>query len=207
MEKVYVVDDDKFFASALHRVFRSAGFEVEIFHSAHDFLERFSDCENACLILDLRMPEVGGLQLLRQLREIQADIPVIVHTGNADVAVAVKAMQAGAFAVIEKPYSSELMVAEVRAAITAAAKRRSLHRMLRAARISIALLSERERMLVPLLGDGLSAREVAQALGLSARTVESHRANIFRKLGINSSAALVRMALLAKLAEEYLPGA
>lgn len=207
MEKVYVVDDDKFFASALQRVFRSSGFEVEVCHSARSFLERFSDRDGACLILDLRMPEVGGLELLRHLREAQADIPVIVHTGHADVAVAVKAMQAGAYSVIEKPYSSELMIAEVRAAIAAAAKRRAVNRILREARTSIASLSERERMLVPLLAEGVSAREVAQALGLSARTVEAHRSNIFRKLGINSSAALVRIALLAELAEDFRPGA
>lgn len=202
MEKVFVVDDDKFSASALRRVFHSAGFEVEVFHSAGDFLERFSDCEDACLILDLRMPEIGGLKLLQQLREAQVDIPVIIYTGNADVAVTVKAMQQGAFSVIEKPFSGELMIDEVRAAIAAAAKKRSMNRRLRDAKANIASLSERERTLVPLLSEGISAREVAESIGLSARTVEAHRANIFKKLGINSTAALVRIALLAELAEK-----
>lgn len=203
VEKVYVVDDDKFVASALHRVFRSAGFEVEVFHCARDFLAHFTDGGNACLILDLRMPEVGGLEVLQLLRQRQSDIPVIVHTGNADVAVAVKAMRGGAFSVIEKPYSSELMIAEVRAAMAAAAQPRALNRRLREARSSVAALSERERTLVPLLAEGQSARQAAAALGLSARTVEAHRANIFKKLGINSTAALVRIALLAELAEQY----
>lgn len=201
MEKIYIVDDDKFFASALRRVFHSAGFEVETFHSARDFLEQFSDCGSACLILDLRMPEIGGLELLQQLRAAQADIPVIIYTGNADVAVAVKAMQAGAFSVTEKPFSNELMIAEVRAAIAAAAKARARNSLLRDAKAKIASLSDRERTLLPLLGEGHSAREAADSLGLSARTVEAHRANIFRKLHINSTAALVRIVTLAELAE------
>lgn len=206
MTKIYVVDDDRYLTNALHRLLRSAGFEVETFNSAREFLTNFVDGDDTCLVLDLRMPEIGGLELLQQLRSKPIDLPVIIYTGNADVAATVKAMQIGAYSVIEKPFSDELMIAEIRNAIAAGERTRPRQRMMREAQALIAGLSERERALVPLLGDGATAREVAETLGLSVRTVEAHRANIFKKLGINHSAALVRLALLAELEAERHPG-
>lgn len=104
---VFVVDDDEFFRNGLARIFASAGFEVHAYDSAVGFLEGYRGCDEGCLVLDLRMPEVGGLEMLQRLQRAAIDLPVIIYTGNADVPVTVRAMQQGAFALVEKPASSE----------------------------------------------------------------------------------------------------
>ncbi|WP_024303045.1 response regulator transcription factor [Pseudogulbenkiania sp. MAI-1] len=197
-QTVFVVDDDDFFRNALQRIFRSAGFQVETFASAELFLEGYKPCEESCLILDLRMPEVGGLELLKCLQQRQIDLPVIVYTGNADVQVAVRAMQEGAFTLIEKPLSSELLIEQARAAITSSRFKRARQAKVAKARESLALLTERETQVAKCLAEGLSAAETASCLGISARTVEVHRANLFRKLQIKSSAVLAQLVLLAE---------
>lgn len=198
-QTVFIVDDDDFFRSALQRIFRSAGFRVKTFASAELFLAGYSPCEEACLILDLRMPEVGGLELLKRLQQQQIFLPVIIYTGNADVQVAVCAMQEGAFTVIEKPLSSELLIERARAAISSARPILARQAKVAKARKSLALLTERERHVAAYLADGLSASEVGDQLEISVRTVEAHRANIFRKLQIKSSTVLAQLVLLAEL--------
>lgn len=198
-QTVFVVDDDDFFRSALQRIFQSAGFRVESFASAEQFLKNYWPCEESCLILDLRMPEVGGLELLQRMQQMQFDLPVIVYTGNADVQVAVRAMQEGAFTVIEKPLSSELLIEQARAAITSSRFKRARQAKVTKARESLALLTERETQVAKCLAEGLSAVETASRLGISARTVEVHRANLFRKLQIKSSAVLAQLVLLVEL--------
>lgn len=199
LDKVYVVDDDSFFLKMLEQVFRSAGFEVHAFSSAREFLAAPLCEQDTCLILDLRMPDMGGVELLRRLRERGSDMPVIVYSGNADLDVAVRVMRDGAYSVIQKPFSNELLIEQVRQAIAATRRVRTRGARIRDAQAALALLSERERSVARALADGLSAREVGELLGLSARTVEAHRANIFRKLNINTSAILVRMVVLAEV--------
>lgn len=198
-QTAFVVDDDDFFRNALQRIFRSAGFQVETFASAELFLEGYKPCEESCLILDLRMPEVGGLELLQRMQQMQIDLPVIVYTGNADVQVAVRAMQEGAFTVIEKPLSSELLIEQARTAINNTRSQRVRQAKAAKARLSLSMLTERERQVARCLAEGLSAAETASSLGISARTVEVHRANLFRKLQIKSSAVLAQLVLLAEL--------
>ena len=199
---VYLVDDDESFRNAMERLFRSAGFDFHPFSSGAAFLERFAPSDSACVVLDLRMPDLGGLEVLERLRKRKLDVPVIVYSGNADVQVAVQAMQLGAFAIVEKPFSNELLIRKVHDAIAA-------HRQLRArrSRISeacsrVARLTERERGIARLLADGLTAQDAADKLDISPRTVEAHRANIFRKLDITSSAVLAQTMLLAELGED-----
>ncbi|MBI3145487.1 MAG: response regulator transcription factor [Pseudogulbenkiania sp.] len=201
-QTVFIVDDDDFFRNALQRIFRSAGFRAETFASAELFLAGYSPCEESCLILDLRMPEVGGLELLKRLQQQQIFLPVIIYTGNADVQVAVCAMQEGAFTVIEKPLSSELLIERARAAITSARPLLARQAKVAKARESLALLTERERQIAKFLAEGLSAPEAAARLAISVRTVEAHRANLFRKLHIKSSAVLAQQVLLAELGDE-----
>lgn len=201
MGTVFVIDDDAFFRNTLRLIFSTAGFAVDTFPGGREFLASGRSDADACLIVDLRMPDMGGIELLRHLREMRCDIPAIVYTGNADVECTVRAMREGAFTVIQKPFSNELMIEEVRQAIASARQQRTRNARLQAARASFDSLSERERLVAQVLAEGKSARETGAELNLSARTVEAHRANIFRKLGINSSAALVRIVLLAELGE------
>lgn len=201
-QSVFIVDDDEPFRNAVRRVFRSAGFRVETFDSAATFLSGYQPCDEACLILDLRMPEVGGLELLERLRQRKIDLPVIIYTGNADVPVTVRAMQAGAFAVVEKPFSDELLIERVRDAITSSRTRRARNATIAAARVRLGKLTARERQIADHLAKGLSALAVAAILKISSRTVEAHRANLFRKLEVATSAELAQLVLWASLGDE-----
>lgn len=199
---VFVVDDDEFFRKGVARIFASAGFQVHTYDSAEGFLESYRGCDEGCLVLDLRMPEVGGLEVLQRLRQARIDLPVIIYTGNADVPVTVRAMQQGAFALLEKPASSELLIEEVRAAICRSRGRRARLAKVAAARMRLAALSGREREIALCLAEGLSAPEVACRLQISTRTVEAHRARLFHKLEIKSVAALAQIVLLTQLGGE-----
>lgn len=201
-QSVFIVDDDASFRNAVKRVFRSAGFRVETFESAAAFLAGYQPCDEACLILDLRMPEVGGLELLERLRQRQIDLPVIIYTGNADVPVTVRAMQSGAFAVVEKPFSDELLIERVRDAITRSRTRRARNATIAEARAKLAGLTEREREIARYLAEGLSAPQIGARLGISARTVEAHRANLFCKLDVTSIATVGQLVLWAELGNE-----
>lgn len=198
-QTVFVVDDDEFSRNALSRIFRAAGFRVHLFESAEIFLSEMPSCEEACLILDLRMPRVGGLELLELMRQRGIDLPVIIYSGNADVPVTVRAMQAGAYAVLEKPFSGELLIERVRTAIASAGVARARKAKIADARTRLATLTEREREIARCLAEGLSAPQIGGRLGISARTVEAHRANLFRKLDVASIATVAQLVLWADL--------
>lgn len=198
---VAVVDDDAFFRRALERIFSSAGFRVESFGDAESFLSGYIPKPDACIILDLRMPFIGGLEIQQRLKDRHIDVPVIIYTGNADVPVTVAAMQAGAFAVLEKPLSSELLIMQTRAAIASSKERRAKRVQAMHARARLGLLTEREREAAKHLADGLSAPRIGEVLGISPRTVEAHRVNVFRKLEVKSAAELARLIVLAELGE------
>lgn len=200
-QSVAIVDDDDLFRKSLERVFRSAGFGVESFANAASFLANYIPKDEGCIVLDLRMPFVSGLEIQEQLLLRGIDVPLIIHSGNVDVPVAVRAMQAGAFAVLEKPISDELLIEQVRNAIATTRARRARRRSGALARIKLGLLTEREHETARHVARGLSAPEVAALLGISQRTVEAHRLNLFRKLEIRSSAELARLFVLAELAE------
>jgi len=200
-QSVAIVDDDEFFRKALERVFRSAGFSVESFAAAETFLLTYIPKSETCVILDLRMPHMGGLEIQERLKQRGIDLPVIIYTGNADVPVTVKAMQAGAFAVLEKPVSNELLIEQVRTAISSTRVRQAHRRQIALARARLGLLTDRERQTAKHLAEGLSAPEIADLLGISPRTVEAHRMNLFRKLEIKSSAKLASLLVLADLGD------
>ncbi len=192
-ESVAIVDDDALFRKALERVFRSAGFAVESYADAETFLTTYMPKSDGCIVLDLRMPFVGGLEVQEHLVRRGIDLPVIIYTGNADVQVTVRAMQAGAFTVLEKPQSNELLIEQVRTAIARTRPRRTYRCKVALARARLGLLTERERETARHLAMGMSAPEIGRLLGISPRTVEAHRTNLFRKLEIRSGAELAQL--------------
>lgn len=197
-QTVFVVDDDAGSRAALARLFRSAGFRVASFAEAHEFQMAFAPCAEACLVLDLRMPGVGGLELLASVRACDPCLPVIIYTGYADVAVSVRAMQEGACDVVEKPLDNDLLIERVRLAIARSRKSRERRDRIVAARCQLSALSEREQQVAQHLMVGRSAQEIAPLLFISPRTVEAHRGSIFRKLDIKSTALLARLMVLAE---------
>lgn len=199
---IMIVDDDEGTRNSLCRLFHTAGYETRPFATAKDFLNCRPPDDNACLILDLRMPEMGGLELLDALKASGMNFPVILYTGHADVPITVRVMQAGAFEVIEKPFSGDLLVERVRQAMARYHSQRQRQVLIRSARESLASLTAREHEVAQLLADGLSAAEVGSRLHISARTVETHRSRILDKLNIRSVAELAKLTLAATLGGE-----
>ena len=176
---------------------RAAQIEARAFASAPSFLESLTDARPSCVITDVRMPDMSGLDLLRRLREMKIEVPVIVITGHGDVPLAVEAMKYGAMDFLEKPFDDEILLASVRSALQRqqGEARRQAERTEIEARI--AALSNRERDVLGGLVAGRANKQIAYDLGISPRTVEIYRANLMNKMQADSLSNLVRMALIA----------
>jgi two-component system response regulator FixJ len=193
---VHLVDDDEHVRRALAFLLGTAGFAVKVYDSATAFLEKFEPGSNGCVVSDVRMPGVDGLQLLKRLEEMGARIPVVVMTGHADVALAVEAMKAGAVDFIEKPFPDEKLVHAIQVALARSEKTEPAGdtALIRA---RLASLTQREKEVLNGLVAGHPNKTIAYDLGLSPRTVEVHRANVMTKMGASSLSELVRMTLTA----------
>lgn len=190
---VHLIDDDEDVRRALAFLLGTAGLAVKVYESASDFLDRHDASVAGCIVTDVRMPGIDGLELLRRLREKEAALPVIVMTGHADVPMAVDAMKNGAVDFIEKPFADDVLLDAIARAFRLAempAPGRDA-----AARERFATLSDRERQVLSGLLAGLPNKTIAYDLGLSPRTVEVHRANVMTKTGVSSLSELVRLAL------------
>jgi len=164
--------------------------------SAQDFLERYDPSRPGCVVLDVRMPGLSGLELQETLRERDIDIPIIIVTGYADVPMAVRAMKAGAIDFIEKPVSDQLLLDDIQRAIARDAQNRQCSAEHRILSERISRLTPREHQVMQKVVDGLSSREIATEFSVSIKTVESHRAKIMKKMGATSTPHLIRMNLL-----------
>jgi two-component system response regulator FixJ len=196
---VHVIDDDEGLRESLEFLLRTVELEVRSFDSAKAFLGALPDTALGCVITDIRMPDMSGIELLQRLKELKIGVPVIVITGHGDIALAVEAMKIGATDFFKKPFDDDLLVASVRAALQNQedqakrdAKRAEIeHR--------ISTLSPRERDVLSGLINGRANKQIAFDLGISPRTVEIYRANLMSKIQADSLSDLVRMALIIDL--------
>ncbi|MCH8968729.1 MAG: response regulator transcription factor [Planctomycetes bacterium] len=195
---VHVVDDDPSLLKSLCWLLESVGLTVALFESAQNFLAEFDPAQPGCVLLDVRMPGMNGLELHQDFKSRNISIPIIVFTGHGDVAMAVQAMKDGAFDVIEKPYNEQGLLDRINDAIEydRRIRRESAKRDEAIARI--ALLTPREREVMDLIVEGLGNKQIAARLGISEKTVEVHRSRGKTKLRADSVAELVKIALRAQ---------
>ena len=195
---VYVIDDDQDICNSLTWLLDSVQLETKTFNSATEFLNYQRSNTPACLILDIRMRGMSGLQLQQQLNQQKAYIPIIFMTGHGDIPMSVNAMKAGAFDFLEKPFNPQHMLNQIQACLQQAEqdfieseKRKQQIQKLKS-------LSPRENEIIQLLVDGLSSKHIAQILNISHKTVEIHHTHIRQKLGTESIAQIVNMVLMCR---------
>jgi two-component system, LuxR family, response regulator FixJ len=194
---VYIVDDDEAVRDSLSLLLESKGYPIKSFVSAPEFLAAAPSLPVGCLIVDIRMPEMDGLELQQHLTDRSLDFPLIVITGHGDVPLAVRAMKAGAVDFIEKPFASETILSSLEAALSRLATPSEEDPAKAAATAKLALLSSRELQVLQGLLGGLPNKSIAYDLGISPRTVEIHRARLMDKTGARSLSELIRLALAA----------
>jgi len=194
---VYVIDDDEAVRQSLEFLLKTSGITVLGFESAKVFLEKLPHIKSGCIITDVRMPEITGIDLLRRIRDSGVDIPVIVITGHGDVSLAVEAMKVGAVDFLEKPFDDEALLSSVRSALRKGADTARHKAEVSEINERLTALSNRERQVLEGLVAGKANKVIAFDLGISARTVEIYRANVMTKMSANSLSDLVRMAMTA----------
>jgi two-component system response regulator FixJ len=198
---VHIIDDDEASRQSLAFLLESAQIAVRTYASATMFLDQVSRTRASCVVTDVRMPGMSGIELLRRLKELGFEVPVIVITGHGDVPLAVEAMKIGAADFLEKPFDDEVLLASVRSAL----RQRDGENKQRRERVEIdarlAALSNRERDVLTGLVAGRANKQIAYDLGISPRTVEIYRANLMNKMHAGSLSELVRMALVAGMLE------
>jgi two-component system, LuxR family, response regulator FixJ len=195
--KVYVIDDDEAMRDSLHFLLGSANFHVTLFESAQQFLDTLSAIDFGCVLSDVRMPVIDGIELLKRLKATRGDLPVVIMTGHGEVPLAVEAMKLGAVDFLEKPFEDDRLIGMIDAAlIQAEAGARSEAVTLDIAS-RVASLSPRERQVMDGLIAGLSNKLIAKEYDISPRTIEVYRANVMTKMQAGSLSELVRLAMRA----------
>lgn len=196
---VNIIDDDRLARESLKWLAESAHLSVHEFECGHDFLDHFDQGNPGCVVLDVRMPDINGMELYARLKETGINIPVIIVTGHADVAMAVRAMKAGAYDFVEKPYNDALMLERIQSAIAYDSNRRENQVKVDAVQSRIGRLTPREHEVMEFVLHSKQNKVIASELGISIKTVELHRANLMTKMNATSPTELVRLALIAGL--------
>jgi two-component system response regulator FixJ len=198
---IHVIDDDEAVRQSLEFLLRAANMKVNVYESGPAFLAAMSGHLSGCIVTDVRMPEMSGIDLLRRLKELHVAVPVIVITGHGDVPLAVEAMKAGAADFIEKPFDDDVLLAAIGKALAdnASGGKKNAERAEVEERLKS--LSTRERQVLDGLVAGQPNKIIAHNLNISPRTVEIYRANVMTKMKAPSLSDLVRMALMAQLFE------
>ena len=192
---VFVVDDDEAIRNSLRLLLKSVGLESRTLPSAREFLDTYRPSQPGCLVLDVRMPGMSGLELQEQLNLRGATIPVIFITGHGDIPMAVEAMQQGAFDFLQKPFRDQDLIDRIQRALTKDVQTRTALKEHERIRQRLTSLTPREREVLALMTQGKPNKVMAHELGVSQRTVEIHRARVMEKSGASSLAQLVRMVM------------
>jgi FixJ family two-component response regulator len=192
---VYVVDDDDAVRDSLRLLLKSAGLDCQVHSAAQEFLAACDPAQPGCLVLDVRMPGMSGLEMQQELNLRGATLPVIFITGHGDIPMAVEAMQHGAFDFLQKPFRDQELLDRVQRALVRDAENRVRLRHTDRIKERLATLSPREREVLDLVTQGKANKMVAGDLGVSQRTVEIHRAHVMQKMEAGSLAELVRMMM------------
>ena len=196
---IYVIDDDDAVRQSLEFLLKTAGMTVRGFEHAKAFLDILPQVGHGCVITDVRMPGMSGIDLLTRLKDSNPKLPVIIITGHGDISLAVEAMKIGAIDFLEKPFDDDHLIAAVRAALNRDAGVVKRKADLGEITEKLAALSNRERQVLDGLVAGKANKSIAFDLGISPRTVEIYRANVMTKMAANSLSDLVRMAMLADI--------
>ena len=196
---VFVVDDDVSVRESLELLIGSAGWRVETFASAQEFLAQPRSTAPCCLVLDVSLPDLNGLELQERIAQERSELPIVFITGHGDVPMTVRAMKAGAIEFLTKPFNDEVLLRAVRGAIDRSTAALSRETDLQTLRASYASLSRREREVMTLVVSGLLNKQVGGKLGISEITVKAHRGRVMRKMKAGSLPALVNMAARLQL--------
>lgn len=196
-QTVFIVDDDASVRKSLSRLLRSAGLHVETFASAHDFLSREHFDGNGCLILDIKMPGLSGVDLFKELGKADYSMPVVFITGHGDIPTGVHAMKEGAIDFLTKPVDDEQIFTAVRAALARDAVERDNYVNATHIRQRLRILTDREYEVLTYVITGMLNKQIADALDISEKTVKVHRGRVTEKLGVYSVAELVRLTMKA----------
>ena len=199
---VYVIDDDQAMRDSLDFLLESAGLKAPLFESAVSFLEALPALGPGCIVSDVRMPNLDGLELLKRLRETNKALPIIIMTGHGDIPLAVEAMKLGAIDFIEKPFEDDRLIGTIQAALSGAAQRQKGDALDADVASRIASLSPRERQVLDGLVAGLSNKLIARDYDISPRTIEVYRANVMTKMQASSISELVRFAIRGGLLKD-----
>lgn len=195
---LFVVDDDAAMRRSLAYLFDSAGWRVATFESAHDFLDRYDGHVPGCLVLDVRMPLMSGLELQQTLKDHGIRLPIIFLTGHGDLAMAVRAMKTGACDFIEKPCKDQVLLDAVTRAVQHSIEECRISTQTRTAQTALATLTARERQVAELMAAGKPNKIIARELSISDKTVQVHRHNTMEKLGVHSAAEITHLLMAAK---------
>ncbi len=199
---VYVIDDDLAMRDSLDFLLGSAGFSVRLFESALKFLDALPSLEFGCVLSDVRMPGLDGLELLKRLKEKRKELPIIIMTGHGDIPLAVEAMKQGAIDFLEKPFEDDRVVARITEAIKQGREHARDDAVSAEIAARIASLSPRERQVMDGLVAGLSNKLIAREYDISPRTIEVYRANVMTKMQAGSISELVRLAMRGGLLKD-----
>ncbi|HKY83118.1 MAG TPA: response regulator FixJ [Sphingobium sp.] len=194
---IYVVDDDDAIRRSLSFLLKTSGYAVQLFEGGNAFLKAAADLPTGCVVLDVRMPDMDGLEVQRELRARGIMLPVVIMTGHGDIDMAVAAMKGGASDFIEKPFEKAALLGCVQAAQRLSVADRGASARAQDARARLNILTDRERDVLDGLVEGLPNKTIAYDLGISPRTVEIHRANLMQKLEVKSLAEALRIAFHA----------
>jgi two-component system, LuxR family, response regulator FixJ len=195
--KVYVIDDDEAMRDSLNFLLDAAEFHVTLFESAQHFLDALPDASFGCVVSDVRMPGVDGIEMLKRLKASRSTFPVVIMTGHGDVPLAVEAMKLGAVDFLEKPFEDDRLIGMIDIALKQAASGAQTEAVTAEIAARMASLSPRERQVMEGLIAGLSNKLIAREYDISPRTIEVYRANVMTKMQAGSLSELVRLAMRA----------